>query len=70
VFAAQFQPDGTDGAPDQLQRRTTTGKRGVVLRGVRRIDVRDEAEQVACPTLHASRDDHRVPVRFGESWPP
>jgi pimeloyl-ACP methyl ester carboxylesterase len=32
-----------------------------------RIDVRDEAQQVACPTLIMhSRDDHRVPMRFGE----
>ena len=32
-----------------------------------RIDVRDEAREVTCPTLimHA-RDDHRVPMRFGE----
>lgn len=32
-----------------------------------RIDVRDEAREVRCPTLVMhSRDDHRVPVRFGE----
>ena len=32
-----------------------------------RIDVRDEAREVTCPTLIMhSRDDHRVPMRFGE----
>jgi pimeloyl-ACP methyl ester carboxylesterase len=31
------------------------------------IDVRDAAREVACPTLIMhSRDDHRVPMRFGE----
>jgi pimeloyl-ACP methyl ester carboxylesterase len=32
-----------------------------------RIDVRDAAREVSCPTLIMhSRDDHRVPMRFGE----
>jgi pimeloyl-ACP methyl ester carboxylesterase len=32
-----------------------------------RIDVRELAQQVSCPTviMHA-RDDHRVPMRYGE----
>ena len=35
-----------------------------------RIDVRDEAQRVECPTLIMhSRDDHRVPMRFGEELP-
>ncbi len=71
VFAAQFQPDGTRAdwaAFDQLQRRTTSPENAVrFLEEFGRIDVRDEAEQVACPTLIMhSRDDHRVPMRFGE----
>jgi pimeloyl-ACP methyl ester carboxylesterase/DNA-binding winged helix-turn-helix (wHTH) protein len=71
VFAAQFLPDGTRAdwaAFDQLQRRTTSPENAVrFLEEFGRIDVRDEAQQVACPTLIMhSRDDHRVPMRFGE----
>jgi pimeloyl-ACP methyl ester carboxylesterase len=71
VFAAQFLPDGTRAdwaAFDQLQRRTTSPENAVrFLEEFGRIDVRDDAEQVACPTLIMhSRDDHRVPMRFGE----
>lgn len=71
VFAAQFLPDGTRAdwaAFDQLQRRTTSPENAVrFLEEFGRIDVRDEASQVACPTLIMhSRDDHRVPMRFGE----
>ncbi|HET6731845.1 alpha/beta fold hydrolase [Mycobacterium sp.] len=71
VFAAQFQPDGTRAdwaAFDQLQRRTTSPENAVrFLEEFSRIDVRDEAQQVSCPTLILhSRDDHRVPMRFGE----
>jgi pimeloyl-ACP methyl ester carboxylesterase/DNA-binding winged helix-turn-helix (wHTH) protein len=71
VFAAQFLPDGTRAdweAFDHLQRRTTSPDNAVrFLDEFARVDVRDEAERVACPTLimHA-RDDHRVPMRFGE----
>jgi len=71
VFAAQFLPDGTRAdwaAFDQLQRRTTSPENAVrFLQEFGRIDVRDEAQRVACPTLimHSS-DDHRVPMRFGE----
>jgi pimeloyl-ACP methyl ester carboxylesterase/DNA-binding winged helix-turn-helix (wHTH) protein len=71
VFAAQFLPDGTRAdwaAFDQLQRRTTSPENAVrFLEEFGRIDVRDEAREVTCPTLimHA-RDDHRVPMRFGE----
>ena len=66
VFAAQFLPDGTRAdwaAFDQLQRRTTSPENAVrFLEEFARIDVRDEAQQVACPTLIMhSRDDHRVP---------
>jgi pimeloyl-ACP methyl ester carboxylesterase len=71
VFAAQFLPDGTRAdweAFDHLQRRTTSSDNAVrFLDEFARIDVRDLAEQVSCPTLilHA-RDDHRVPLRYGE----
>ncbi|MFI5508400.1 alpha/beta fold hydrolase [Mycobacterium sp. NPDC051804] len=71
VFAAQFIPDGTRAdwaAFDQLQRRTTSPENAVrFLEEFGRIDVRDLAREVSCPTLimHA-RDDHRVPLRFGE----
>ncbi|MCK0174323.1 MULTISPECIES: alpha/beta fold hydrolase [Mycobacteriaceae] len=71
VFAAQFLPDGTRAdwaAFDQLQRRTTSPDNAVrFLTEFGRIDVRDEAQQVTCPTLVLhSRDDHRVPMRYGE----
>ncbi len=71
VFAAQFLPDGTRAdweAFDHLQRRTTSPENAVrFLEEFARIDVRDLAEQVACPTLIMhSRDDHRVPMRYGE----
>ena len=71
VFAAQFLPDGTRAdwaAFDQLQRRTTSPDNAVrFLQQFAQIDVRDEAGQVACPTLIMhSRDDHRVPMRYGE----
>ncbi len=71
VFAAQFQPDGTRAdwaAFDQLQRRTTSPENAVrFLEEFSRIDVRDLAREVSCPTLIMhSRDDHRVPMRFGE----
>jgi pimeloyl-ACP methyl ester carboxylesterase/DNA-binding winged helix-turn-helix (wHTH) protein len=71
VFAAQFQPDGTRAdwaAFDQLQRRTTSPDNAVrFLEEFGRIDVRDLAREVSCPTLVMhSRDDHRVPMRFGE----
>ncbi|AWT54811.1 alpha/beta fold hydrolase [Mycolicibacterium smegmatis] len=71
VFAAQFLPDGTRAdwaAFDQLQRRTTSPENAVrFLEAFGRIDVRDEARELRCPTLVMhSRDDHRVPVRFGE----
>lgn len=71
VFAAQFIPDGTRAdwaAFDQLQRRTTSPENAVrFLEQFARIDVRDEASQVRCPTLILhSRDDHRVPMRYGE----
>src|SRR5215218_295120 len=71
VFAAQFLPDGTRAdwaAFDQLQRRTTSPDNAVrFLEEFGRIDVRDAAREVSCPTLIMhSRDDHRVPMRFGE----
>ena len=71
VFAAQFLPDGTRAdwaAFDQLQRRTTSPENAVrFLEEFARIDVRDPARQVSCPTLIMhSRDDHRDPMRFGE----
>jgi pimeloyl-ACP methyl ester carboxylesterase/DNA-binding winged helix-turn-helix (wHTH) protein len=71
VFAAQFIPDGTRAdwaAFDQLQRRTTSPENAVrFLEEFGRIDVRDEAGQVACPTLILhSRDDHRQPLRAAE----
>lgn len=71
VFAAQFLPDGTRAdwaAFDQLQRRTTSPENAVrFLEEFGRIDVRDLAREVSCPTLIMhSRDDHRVPMRFGE----
>ncbi len=71
VFAAQFLPDGTRAdwaAFDQLQRRTTSPENAVrFLEVFARIDVRDQAGQVQCPTLILhSRDDHRVPMRYGE----
>jgi pimeloyl-ACP methyl ester carboxylesterase len=71
VFAAQFLPDGTRAdwaAFDQLQRRTTSPENAVrFLTEFGRIDVCDDARSVACPTLVLhSRDDHRVPLRFGE----
>jgi pimeloyl-ACP methyl ester carboxylesterase/DNA-binding winged helix-turn-helix (wHTH) protein len=71
VFAAQFLPDGTRAdwaAFDQLQRRTTSGENAVrFLEEFGRIDVRDAAREVSCPTLIMhSRDDHRVPMLFGE----
>jgi pimeloyl-ACP methyl ester carboxylesterase/DNA-binding winged helix-turn-helix (wHTH) protein len=71
VFAAQFLPDGTRAdwaAFDQLQRRTTSPENAVrFLTEFGRIDVCDDARNVACPTLVLhSRDDHRVPLRFGE----
>ena len=71
VFAAQFLPDGTRAdwaAFDQLQRRTTSPQNAVrFLEEFARIDVRDAASEVRCPTLIMhSCDDHRVPMRFGE----
>ena len=71
VFAAQFIPDGTRAdwaAFDQLQRRTTSPENAVrFLEEFGRIDVRDEAGRVACPTLILhSRDDHRQPLRVAE----
>lgn len=71
VFAAQFLPDGTRedwAAFDQLQRRTTSPENAVrFLEEFARIDVRQSCAQVRCPTLILhSRDDHRVPVRYGE----
>ena len=71
VFAAQFLPDGTRAdwaAFDQLQRRTTSPENAVhFLEEFARIDVREQARKVSCPTLIMhSRDDHRVPMRFGE----
>jgi pimeloyl-ACP methyl ester carboxylesterase/DNA-binding winged helix-turn-helix (wHTH) protein len=71
VFAAQFLPDGTRSdwaAFDQLQRRTTSPENAVrFLEEFGRIDVRELARDVSCPTLIMhSRDDHRVPLRFGE----
>lgn len=71
VFAAQFLPDGTRAdwaAFDQLQRRTTSPENAVhFLEEFARIDVRDLCTQVQCPTLILhSRDDHRVPMRYGE----
>jgi pimeloyl-ACP methyl ester carboxylesterase/DNA-binding winged helix-turn-helix (wHTH) protein len=71
VFAAQFQPDGTRAdwaAFDQLQRRTTSPENAVrFLEEFARIDVRELAREVSCPTLVMhSRNDHRVPMRFGE----
>jgi pimeloyl-ACP methyl ester carboxylesterase/DNA-binding winged helix-turn-helix (wHTH) protein len=71
VFAAQFLPDGTRAdweAFDHLQRRTTSPDNAVrFLDEFARIDVRELAQRVWCPTLimHA-RDDHRVPMRYGE----
>lgn len=71
VFAAQFQPDGTRAdweAFDHLQRRTTSPENAVrFLDEFGRIDVREEAQRVACPTLIMhSADDRRVPMRYGE----
>lgn len=71
VFAAQFLPDGTRAdwaAFDQLQRRTTSPENAVrFLEEFARIDVRDAAREVRCPTLIMhSRDDHRVPMQYGE----
>ncbi|WP_099247370.1 alpha/beta fold hydrolase [Mycobacterium sp. shizuoka-1] len=71
VFAAQFLPDGSRSdwaAFDQLQRRTTSPENAVrFLTEFAAIDVCDAARQVRCPTLILhSRDDHRVPMRFGE----
>lgn len=71
VFAAQFLPDGTRAdweAFDHLQRRTTSPANAVrFLEQFAQIDVRDLAAQVRCPTLIMhSRDDHRVPMKYGE----
>lgn len=71
VFAAQFLPDGTRAdweAFDHLQRRTTSSENAVrFLSEFGRIDVRDLAQAVRCPTLIMhSREDHRVPMRYGE----
>ena len=71
VFAAQFLPDGSRAdwaAFDQLQRRTTSPENAVrFLEEFSRIDVREQAREVSCPTLIMhSRDDRRVPMRFGE----
>lgn len=71
VFAAQFQPDGTRAdweAFDHLQRRTTSPENAVrFLDEFGRIDVRDLAREVSCPTLIMhSADDRRVPMRYGE----
>jgi pimeloyl-ACP methyl ester carboxylesterase/DNA-binding winged helix-turn-helix (wHTH) protein len=71
VFATQFLPDGTRAdweAFDQLQRRTTSPENAVrFLEEFAQIDVRDAAQQVSCPTLIMhSRDDRRVPMRYGE----
>jgi pimeloyl-ACP methyl ester carboxylesterase/DNA-binding winged helix-turn-helix (wHTH) protein len=71
VFAAQFVPDGTRAdwdAFDHLQRRTISPENAVrFLEAFGRIDVHEVAQQVSCPTLimHC-RDDHRVPMRYGE----
>ena len=68
-FVGRYSEKRADWAAfDQLQRRTTSPENAVrFLEEFGRIDVRDEAQRVACPTLimHSS-DDHRVPVQFGE----
>jgi pimeloyl-ACP methyl ester carboxylesterase/DNA-binding winged helix-turn-helix (wHTH) protein len=71
VFAAQFLPDGTRAdwaAFDQLQRRTTSPDNAVrFLEEFARIDVRELAREVRCPTLILhSREDHRVPMHSGQ----
>ena len=71
VFAAQFVPDGTRAdweEFDHLQRRTTSPANAVrFLEEFARIDVRQLAADVACPTLIMhGRDDHRVPLRYGD----
>ncbi len=71
VFAAQFLPDGTRSdwdAFDQLQRRTTSPENAVrFLQEFAHIDVREQAAHIRCPTLILhSRNDHRVPMRYGE----
>jgi pimeloyl-ACP methyl ester carboxylesterase/DNA-binding winged helix-turn-helix (wHTH) protein len=71
VFAAQFLPDGSRAdwaAFDQLQRRTTSPENAVrFLEQFATIDVREQARDVACPTLILhSREDHRVPMQSGQ----
>lgn len=71
VFAAQFLPDGTRAdwaAFDQLQRRTTSPDNAVrFLEEFAKIDVREQAANVVCPTLIMhSREDHRVPMQSGQ----
>jgi len=67
VFAAQFLPDGTAEQLEEFiafQRRSTSPANGVrFLEEFARIDVRDVAHRVRCPTLIVhSRDDLRVPA--------
>lgn len=71
VFAAQFFPDGSRAdwaAFDELQRRATSADNAVrFLEQFAKLDVRDLAGQVTCPALIMhSRDDRRIPMRYGE----
>lgn len=72
VFAMQFYPGGPTAlweAFDDLQRRTTSGKNAVrFLTTFGRVDVRDLAPRVRCPTLVLhSREDRRVPFTCGQA---
>jgi pimeloyl-ACP methyl ester carboxylesterase/DNA-binding winged helix-turn-helix (wHTH) protein len=71
VFAAQFLPDGSRAdwaAFDQLQRRTTSPDNAVrFLEEFAKIDVRELAREVKCPTLILhSQEDHRVPMQSAQ----
>lgn len=73
VFAAQFLPAGTRAdrdAFDRLQRQTTSPENAVrFLEEFARIDVRDAAVAVECPTLVVhNAGDRRVPRRYGEEF--
>lgn len=72
VFAMQFYPGGPTAlweAFDDLQRRTTSGENAVrFLTTFGRVDVRDLAPRVRCPTLVLhSREDRRVPFTCGQA---
>ena len=72
TFATEMLPDGTAeqlrAFTDTMRMSTSARNAGRILREVARLDVRDAARAVACPTLvFHSRHDARVPFEEGRA---